>query len=136
MVSCSVEAIERTRGDISLLANTYKIASPRFYREDGTYQNQRLCQYNIQSCPTGTIAHIEWARPMFTLEDSQNVGLFELCLDYVRLFNFDLRNAGVELDAFNRICGNPEDFSMRISGTPVQVNHNTDEIRHVQWNPS
>lgn len=126
VVTCSVEVINRTRGDIVPLANTMKIASPRFYQEGGIYQNQRLCQYHVQDCPAGTIAHIEWSQSTFMLEEPRVLEPFEICLDYVKIFRLDLSEYGVQVDDLGRLCASPEDFSMRVSGVPLQVSGKTE----------
>lgn len=118
VLNCTVNTISRSQGDIVLQGNSLKIASPRFYRENGTYQNRRLCQYSVQSCPAGSIAHIQWIQPSFDLEPATEFGTVSLCLDFVKLFNVNLN---LDLDLLNNLCGRPSDFTMRFSGLPLQV---------------
>ena len=123
VVNCSVSTIDISQGSINLLGDSYKMASPRFFREDGIYQNKRLCQYNVPSCPIGTIAHMQWLSDNFQLEPMQNFNEnASFCLDYVRLFNLDITGRGVPLDFNNNVCGTRNDFSIRISGLSLRVN--------------
>ena len=119
ILNCTVDTINRSQGDIVLQGNSFRIASPRFYRDGGTYQNRRLCQYNIQSCPAGSIAHLQLLQPSFDLEPATRFGTVGLCLDYVKLFNVNLN---LELDLLNNLCEFSGDFTMRLSGLPLQVN--------------
>ena len=107
--------------NIELLnGNRYLIYSPEFLVENGMYENNLLCQYNIPACPQGTLGHLEWIEGLFELEPPQQSGGFTICEDYVEVFNLRLEDFGVEVDSFGKVCGTPSTFQERIFG-PLQV---------------
>ena len=128
MTNCTLEPIGRTEGEIIFRANQTKIASPRFYREEGQYQNRRLCQYNVEPCPVGTIGHIQWSSPNFNLEPPLEIGSSRICTDFVSIDNIDLANHGLDLDSSNLLCGNQPNFSLRISGLPLKAEFFSDTV--------
>lgn len=119
---------KRTTNSITENELLYKIASPRFYR-NRPYQNRRLCQYNVPSCPTDMLTHIEWNIGDFVVQPICEFGSTpeRICSDHLEFININLETEGTIIDDNGLFCGTQPDFSMRFSSRPIQVQFRSDE---------
>ena len=134
---CTLAERPKTRNNIVEREFLFKIASPRFY-VNRPYQRRRLCQYNVPSCPSNRLTHIEWNRGNFVLQPICEFGPTpeRICSDHVEFIDINLLTeatiahndnmGGLIVDDNGLLCGSQPDFSMRFASRPIRVNFRSD----------